>query len=135
MGEGPRDDCACASRHDTSVAASGERAVGRAGEERICSSSKCRASRAKLQRKDLFPGMVGEVPGSASCICETQRLERPPECSGSGARCQGSWWSSKTSRGRREPHTHTQSFRARTRWQRRASFGCAGDAGSTPHNG
>ena len=46
------------------------------GEERLCSSSKCRASRAKLQRKDLVPRLVGEVPGSASCTRETLRLER-----------------------------------------------------------
>ena len=32
----------------------GERAGGRAGEERLCSSSKCRASRAKLQCQGVF---------------------------------------------------------------------------------
>ena len=47
-----------------------------------------------------------------------------PVCSGSGACCPGSWWSSNASRGRREPHT--PSFRARTRWRRRAIFGSAG---------
>ena len=38
---------------------------------------------------------------------------------------------SSASREGREPHT--QSFRARTRWRRRASFGSAGGAGSAPH--
>ena len=47
-------------------------------------------------------------------------MTRRPECSGSGARCLGSWWSSNASRGRGEPRT--PSFRARTRWRRRAIF-------------
>ena len=38
--------------------------------------SKCRASRAKVQCKGMFLGMVGEVPGSASLQREIQRLER-----------------------------------------------------------
>ena len=59
-----------------SVAVAGERAGGRAGEERLCSSSKCCVSRAKLQCKDLFLGMVGEVPGSASRPLEIQMMER-----------------------------------------------------------
>ena len=61
-----------------------------------------------------FPGMVGEVPGSASCIRETQRLERrgAQEYSGSGAHRLGSRWSSNAIREGREPHT--QIFRAYT---------------------
>ena len=78
MGEGPRDDAACAHGHNFSVAVAGERTCGRVGEERLCSSSKCRASRVTLQCKGLFLGTVGEVPvpGSASRTREIQRLER-----------------------------------------------------------
>ena len=50
MGQGPRHNAARARRH-------GERAGRRTGEERLCSSSKCRASRAKLQWKGLFLGV------------------------------------------------------------------------------
>ena len=76
MGEGPRDNAACACMHDLSVAVAGERAGGHAGEERLCSSSWCHASREKLQCKGLYLGMVGEVVGSASRPREVRRLER-----------------------------------------------------------
>ena len=76
MGEEPRDNAACARKHDLFVAVAGERACGRAGEERLCSSSKCRASRAKLECKGLFLWMIGEVPGSASRLREIHTLER-----------------------------------------------------------
>ena len=76
MGEGPRDDAARARKHDFSVAFAGERAGGRPGEERLCSSSQRCTSRAKLQCKGLFLGMVGEVLGSASRQRGTQRMVR-----------------------------------------------------------
>ena len=77
------------------MAVAGERAGGRAGEERSALHPS-RESRAKLQRKDLVPGLVGEVPGSASCIRETQRLERRGAQSAAAAAhaARGSWWSS-----------------------------------------
>ena len=76
LGDGSRDNAARARRHDLFVAVADERAGGRAGEQRLCSSSKCRASRAKLQCKGTVLGMVGEVLGSASRPRETQWLER-----------------------------------------------------------
>ena len=57
-------------------AAAGERAGGRAGEERLGSTPVCRTVRTELSCMGFFPGLVGQVLGSHSRIRETQRLER-----------------------------------------------------------
>ena len=67
-------------------------------EEGFCSSSKCRASRPKLQCKGLFLGMVGAHVQLRSWCDVAPRVQWQrrtlPE----------SWWSSNASRGGREPH-------------------------------
>ena len=83
----------------------------------------------------LFLGMVGEVPGSASRLREIQRLEGRGAQSAAAA-MHAAWEAGGLPTRAAEEENHTrQVFAQRTRWRRRAIFGSAGGAGSTPRNG
>ena len=127
IGEGPRDDAARARGHDLSVAS--------------CRRTSWRTS---TRRKAVHPSVL-QVEQSHSArasflgwLDNLTSASRPREIQGLEQR-QRRMLPGKLVMFQREPRkkivTHTPSFRARTRWRRRASFVSAGGAGWTPHNG
>ena len=99
---------------------------------RFDSASVCRTVRAELPCKGLFPGLVGEVPGSSSRLREIQRLER---CGSQGAKAapHAAWEAGGAPTRTVKEECHARQVLAHTRWRRRATFSSAGGAGSTPH--
>ena len=104
--EGSRDNAARVRRHDFAVSSAGERAGGRAGEERLGSAPVCRTVRVELWCKDLFPG-------SPSRLREIQRMERR------GAQGAEAAWCSNAIR---EGRGHTRQVFAHPRSRRLAIF-------------